>query len=114
MAHEPAAENRTEAETPPRKNVLLDMDKVMVDGLRVRPGLRTFLEFLFSNRRVATVSVWTASFDWWCTIYESRIDTLMPELEDVHRVTFHFVWGDRSMPMSRPSRTPRCGGATGR
>lgn len=70
-----------------QKHVILDVDGVLVDGYVVRPGLAQLLNFLFTDPRIATVSVWTASMGWWAEIFPTLIAPLMPPGK-----RFHFVW----------------------
>lgn len=59
----------------------------------VRPGLRQFLEFVFSDPRIGTVSIWTASTGRWPVIYARLLRPLMPA-----HASFFFVWeGDRCL-----------------
>ena len=97
----------TEKETG-KKNIILDVDGVMVDGLQMRPGLAKFLEYLFTEPRIGTVSVWTASTQWWSIIYETRIKHIMPLLQCGTRASFYFVWeGNRCINHYQPDQQER-------
>jgi hypothetical protein len=88
----------------PQKHIVLDVDETLVAGLAARPGLRSFLAFLFGDPRIATVSVWTASTGWWQEVYPQAIEPLMPAGKQ-----FHLVWeGTRCGHCYNPDEQDTC------
>lgn len=77
-----------------RKHIVLDMDGTLLYNYTSRPGLYEFLFFLFTDPRVESVSIWTASQNWYSEIAPIIIQ---PVLEAISKkidrtVEFLLVW----------------------
>lgn len=76
-----------EQEEKQQKHLILDVDNTLLDGFQARPFLTEFLHFCFTDARIGSVSIWTASQGWWEIALQQVIGPCLP----VH-AGFLFVW----------------------